>query len=203
MGKYMIRAAAGLALLTVVCAGAGCAGPSKQEKDKGTLRIGVLLYREDDTFIGTLKEALEKQARSYEQDSGVKVTMDILDAKGSQNTQANQADRLISLDCDALCVNIVDRFASSVVIDKAMAADTPVVFFNREPVEEDLGAVGKAVLCRGRCKGNGGAPGADPGGRLSGRSIFSGPQRRREGQLCALGGGNKPSGFPDPHRVVH
>ena len=138
MGKYVIRAAAGLALLTVVCAGAGCAGPSKQEKDKGTLRIGVLLYREDDTFIGTLKEALEKQARSYEQDSGVKVTMDILDAKGSQNTQANQADRLISLDCDALCVNIVNRFASSVVIDKAMAADTPVVFFNREPVEEDL-----------------------------------------------------------------
>ena len=35
-------------------------------------------------------------------------------------------------------MNIVDRFAASVVIDKAMAADVPVIFFNREPVEEDM-----------------------------------------------------------------
>ena len=47
-------------------------------------------------------------------------------------------DRLLELGCNALCVNIVDRFAASVVIDKAMAADVPVIFFNREPVEEDM-----------------------------------------------------------------
>ena len=45
---------------------------------------------------------------------------------------------MLELGCDALCVNIVDRFAASVVIDKAMAADVPVIFFNREPVEEDM-----------------------------------------------------------------
>ena len=48
--------------------------------------------------------------------------------KSNQNTQNNQVDRLLELGCNALCVNIVDRFAASVVIDKAMAADVPVIF---------------------------------------------------------------------------
>ena len=102
------------------------------------MRIGVLLYRGDDTFISTLRTALEKQAKEYEQGTGIKVTLDIMDAKSSQNTQNSQVERLISLGCDALCVNIVDRSAASIIIDKAMAAGIPVVFFNREPVEEDM-----------------------------------------------------------------
>ena len=61
-----------------------------------------------------------------------------MDAKGSQLTQDSQADRLMSLECEALCVNMVDRSAASGVIDKAMEAGIPIVFFNREPVEEDM-----------------------------------------------------------------
>lgn len=108
------------------------------EGTKTAVRIGLLLYRGDDTFISTLKSSIEDRAKIFERDTGIKVTLDLMDAKGSQNTQNNQVDRLISLGCDALCVNIVDRYAASVIIDKAMSADIPVVFFNREPVEEDM-----------------------------------------------------------------
>ena len=104
---------------------------------KTSMRIGVLLYRGDDTFISTLRAALEEQVKQYEKEYSVKVTLDIRDAKGNQNTQNSQAERLISLGCDALCVNMVDRAAASVVIDKAVAAGIPVVFFNREPVGGD------------------------------------------------------------------
>lgn len=105
---------------------------------KTSLRIGVLLYRGDDTFISTLRSSLEDCAKEYEKETGIKVTLDVMDAKGSQNTQNNQAERLIALGCDVLCVNIVDRSVASLLIDKAMEADIPIVFFNREPVEEDL-----------------------------------------------------------------
>lgn len=105
---------------------------------KNSIRIGVLIYRGDDTFIGTLRSGLEEKAKEYEQETGIKVKLDILDSKGSQITQNSQVERLISLGCDALCINSVDRSSASVIIDKAMAADTPVVFFNREPVEEDM-----------------------------------------------------------------
>ena len=42
------------------------------------------------------------------------------------------------LDYDLLLVNIVDRTNAAVIIDKATQADIPVVFFNREPVREDI-----------------------------------------------------------------
>ena len=111
---------------------------AKKEAASKEIRVGLLLYRGDDTFISTLRSYIEEKAKEYERTEGIKVTLDILDAKSNQNTQNNQVDRLLELGCNALCVNIVDRFAASVVIDKAMAADVPVIFFNREPVEEDM-----------------------------------------------------------------
>lgn len=127
-----------LVLLALIMGIGGCGKDPDDAKQKKGIRMGVFLYRGDDAFISMLQEALQEEAREYEQESGIEVTLDILDAKGNQNTQCSQVERQLALGCDVLCVNIVDRFASSVVIDKAMAADTPVVFFNREPVEEDL-----------------------------------------------------------------
>lgn len=116
---------------------AGCGG-AEVEKEKTSIRIGVSLYRGDDTFINNIRGELEDCAKEYEQKHGVKVTLDIQDAKGSQNTQNNQVERFISLGCDVLCINPVDRTAASGIIDRAMNAGIPVVFFNRQPVEEDM-----------------------------------------------------------------
>lgn len=108
------------------------------QEEKKSIRIGVTLYRNDDSFINTLRGSIEEQAKEYEKRTGIKVVMDIVDAKGNQNTQNSQVDRFISLNYDAICVNIVDRSVASYIIGKAMDEDMPVVFFNREPVEEDM-----------------------------------------------------------------
>lgn len=115
----------------------GCQG-GEEAKEQTSIRMGIALYRMDDTFIGNLRMELEKQAKAYEQETGIKVTLDIQDAKGNQNTQNNQVERFIALGCDVLCINPVDRTAASGMIDRAMAAGVPIVFFNRQPVEEDL-----------------------------------------------------------------
>ena len=125
------------AILMVNSLLSGCS-TSSQEKEKNSIRIGVSLYRSDDTFITNIREELENKAKLYEKNSGIKVTLDIQDAKGSQNTQNNQVERFISLGCDVLCINPVDRMDASGMIDKAMTAGIPVVFFNRQPVEEDM-----------------------------------------------------------------
>lgn len=116
---------------------AGCSG-KENAGEKNSIRIGVSLYRGDDTFINNIRGELEKCAKEYEKETGVKVNLDIQDAKGSQNTQNNQVERFISLGCDVLCINPVDRMDASVMIDRAMNAQVPVVFFNRQPVEEDM-----------------------------------------------------------------
>ena len=60
------------------------------------------------------------------------------DGRSNQTTQLEQVDRLITWGCDVLCVNMVDRTAAAVIVDKAEEAGVPVIFFNRQPVEEDL-----------------------------------------------------------------
>lgn len=110
----------------------------EETKEKTAIRIGILLYRSDDTFINNIRQALEEQAKEYERASGIKVILSIEDGKESQITQNNQAERLISLGYDALCVNVVDRSAASGIIELAMRENVPLVFFNREPVSEDI-----------------------------------------------------------------
>lgn len=124
-----------MAVLLMVCI-CGCGKEEQQEKT--SVRIGVSLYKGDDTFINNIRMEMEEKAKEYEQKNGIKVTLDIQDAKGNQNTQNTQVERFISLGCDVLCVNPVDRMAATSIIDKAMTAEIPVVFFNRQPVEEDM-----------------------------------------------------------------
>lgn len=125
-------------LMTVLLMVCICGCGKEEQQEKTSVRIGVSLYKGDDTFINNIRMEMEEKAKEYEQKNGIKVTLDIQDAKGNQNTQNTQVERFISLGCDVLCVNPVDRMAATSIIDKAMTAEIPVVFFNRQPVEEDM-----------------------------------------------------------------
>ena len=103
-----------------------------------TLRIGVALYQQEDTFIDTVGRELQRVALEKEQEQNVKLNLYLTDGKESQTAQNEQVDRFLERGYDVICVNIVDRTAAAVIIDKAQAAGVPVIFFNREPVEEDL-----------------------------------------------------------------
>ena len=50
----------------------------------------------------------------------------------------DQVEELIDSGCNVLCVNLVDRTDPSEIIDLARENDVPIIFFNREPVAEDL-----------------------------------------------------------------
>ena len=75
-----------LFLLAVCLLLAACQGTRKGEQ-KTSVRIGISLYRADDTFINNLQSIFEAKAKEYEQENGIKVILDIQDAKGSQNVQ--------------------------------------------------------------------------------------------------------------------
>ena len=114
---------------------AGCAGGGGHTR---TVRIGVALYSQDDTFISAVVQEIEQLARSRENSSDLKINLSIADGRSNQTIQLEQVDRLLDSGCDVLCVNIVDRTAAAVLIDKVSAADVPVIFFNRQPVQEDI-----------------------------------------------------------------
>nr|WP_319489765.1 galactose ABC transporter substrate-binding protein [uncultured Caproiciproducens sp.] len=103
-----------------------------------TIKIGISLYRKDDTFVASLCTYLEKVAKQKEAESGKKIVVNMVDGQSSQALQNDQVDNFISQNYDVICVNMVDRTAAAVIVDKVKAANIPVIFFNREPVEEDL-----------------------------------------------------------------
>ena len=109
----------------------------KSEK-KDEIRIGVAVYRDDDTFISQIMAALNVCVQDWQRETGRRVYLNVAGAMDSQSTQNDQIERFISLGYDVLCVNLVDRTNASQIVDLASAAGIPVVFFNREPVTEDL-----------------------------------------------------------------
>jgi len=121
-------------LLLALLLPAGCGRDARIQ----TVRVGVALYQQEDTFISTVAQNLELLAREEELARTIKMNLTLADGRGSQSTQNDQVDRFLAQGCDIICVNIVDRTAAAVIIDKAQAADVPVIFFNREPVMEDL-----------------------------------------------------------------
>lgn len=105
---------------------------------KNVIKIGLCMYRFDDTFISNVRQEIEEYAKEYEKEHDIKINLEVVDARDNQNTQNHQVERFVSLDYDVLLINVVDRFAASNMIETAVGANIPIVFFNRKPVDDDL-----------------------------------------------------------------
>ncbi|WP_317854804.1 galactose ABC transporter substrate-binding protein [Chakrabartyella piscis] len=101
--------------------------------------VGVLIYKYDDTYISTVRNALEAALEG-------KATVSMQDGKNDQATQNDQLDVMISKGVDVLAVNMVDAKAASGVIEKAAAAGIPTAFFNREPDTEVIASYDQAIF---------------------------------------------------------
>ena len=107
--------------------------------DLSNADVAVMYYTYGDTYIASVRTALD--AKLYE--LGVKYQD--YDANNNQTTQNEQIDTAIQTGATALIVNIVTSGsvdASSQIVEKAKAADIPVIFFNRAVEgDEDEGKV--------------------------------------------------------------
>jgi methyl-galactoside transport system substrate-binding protein len=109
----------------------------EQVKISNLTHVGVSCYDSGDTFINALVSSFQEQVTELQGQTG-KIVVTVGDAQGSQRTQNEQVEEYIRGGCDVLCVNLVDRTDPSEIIDMARENDIPVIFFNREPVEEDM-----------------------------------------------------------------
>lgn len=117
------------AILVVLFAGILTQSCTKKNK---AITIGVTIYKFDDTFMTAVRNTIDAVAKEQN------VVVDIVDTQNSQATCNDKVDLFISKKVDAMAINPVDRQASGVLIDKAMKAKIPIVFFNREPLKEDM-----------------------------------------------------------------
>ena len=100
---------------------AGCMG-------RGSEDISVLYYTFSDTYISSVRGALDKALKT------AGIGYHNYDANGNQTTQTEQVDTAIAKGTRLLLVNIVDTGsddAARAIVEKAKNAGIPVIFFNR------------------------------------------------------------------------
>ena len=127
----LLSATIGSAVLVL----SGCSGKSDQTEK--TLRVGVITYTQDDPFINGLTDELKAQLKAMENKER-RIIVSTKSGNDDQQEQNEKVEEMIDAGCDVLCINLVDRTAPSRIIRMARNEDIPVIFFNREPVREDL-----------------------------------------------------------------
>lgn len=109
----------------------GCGGSDKSASGADLPAIGVAIYKFDDTFMSGVRARIEEDAKG-------KAKVDIVDSQNSQPKQNEMVDLFINKKYKAVGINVVDRTAAGVLIDKLKGANIPTVFLNREPFPQDI-----------------------------------------------------------------
>jgi ABC-type sugar transport system, periplasmic component len=136
--KKLLVSLAVLVLILASCGG-GASGKPK---------IGVAIYKFDDTFMSYVRNAITENATD-------KAEIEVVDSQNAQPTQNDQVDAFLSKKMKAIAINPVDRTAAATIIEKAKAKKTPVVFFNREPLPEDMASWDKVYYVGAKAEQSG------------------------------------------------
>lgn len=133
-GKRILTAA----IVTGMVSGLITGCDTGREQEIKSIKIGVTVYDQYDTFVSQLMKDFGDYAGQKEEETGVAINVEVYNAADSQTTQNSQVESMIEDGCDIVCVNLVDRTEPTTIIDMAEKSNVPVIFFNRELVEEDL-----------------------------------------------------------------
>ncbi|MDR2019506.1 MAG: galactose/glucose ABC transporter substrate-binding protein MglB [Treponema sp.] len=143
MKKAVVLVLSLLAISAAVFAAGGQQGASGQPT------IGVAIYKFDDTFMSATRNAIEANAQG-------KAAITTVDSQNAQPTQNEQVDSFLARKLNVIAINPVDRTAAGAIIQKAKAAgNVPVVFFNREPLPEDMASYDKVYYVGAKAEESG------------------------------------------------
>lgn len=121
----------------------GCA-----KKAEVTPKIGVAIYKFDDTFMSYVRNQIQSAANG-------KILLSVQDSQYDQPKQNDQVDQFLVEGDTALAINMVDPSAVSVIIDKCKTKSVPLVLFNREPVAADMAAWDKVYYVGAKAQQSG------------------------------------------------
>ena len=116
MKKFILAAA-----ITALMTGSAFAGT----------KIGVSMALFDDNFLTVLRNGIDAQAK------GMDAEVQIEDAQNDVAKQLDQIKNFAASGVQAIIVNPVDTSATQAMSDAAAAANIPLVYVNRQPINVD------------------------------------------------------------------
>ena len=160
-----------LALVLVLAMFTGCAPAKDKGKVKERIKVGITMYNEFDPFTEDIRHNIEENLIKLQEESDVEITSTVVYSGKDQLVQNDQVQDFIDKGYDVICVNLVDRTDASVIIEAAKSADIPIIFFNRQLVEDDLNRFDKLYYV-----------GANPeqSGQLQGQIVLDAWEKRED-----------------------
>ena len=147
--KVTAMAMASMMVLSMAACGGGSsasattAAPAETKAAEGGASgsgtIGVCIYKFDDAFMTTYRNALQEilEGKGY--------TVTFMDGKNDQAEQNNQINNFIAQEVGALIINPVMTSAADQIIATVKDANIPTVLINREPTADQMAAYDKLV----------------------------------------------------------
>ena len=103
---------------------------SSASDSEDTFVVGALIYKYDDVYLSTVREALQEYAGT-----AGNIKFECFDGQSDQGKQLDQLDALLQDGVDCLLACMSDQSSAQTIIDLVKDKDIPVVFFNREPTD--------------------------------------------------------------------
>lgn len=105
--------------------------------NKKTIKVGLLIDSMNNVYINNIIEEIKNNINNeYE--------LIIYNADNSQSKQNEQFLYLIEEKTNIFIVSLVDRLAANTYVEKCKTLDKPIIFFNKEPLKDDIISYNKA-----------------------------------------------------------
>ena len=101
--------------------------------EKDAVELGILVYKQDETFASAICAAINKWAEEIGAEKGIQIEINMQNGNNDQATQNDQASVMLAKGVDALCINLVDETAGATILDMAADFSVPCLFYNKEP----------------------------------------------------------------------
>jgi methyl-galactoside transport system substrate-binding protein len=112
--------------------GAGGGGGQKE------LKIGVLVWKFDDAYGSTVRQAMLKYAQQIGQERGIKINLELQDANDTMATQIDQATIMFASKPDFVIINLAEVASGMSLVNLALENKVPFLFYNKEPTPETI-----------------------------------------------------------------
>ena len=110
---------------------------------KTEYNVTVLVWKFDDTYGSSVRQAMLKWADAVGEELGVKINLDLQDAGDDMAKQVEQCDQAIGKNPDFVIINLAEPAGGQTLVDKLTAANIPFLFYNIPPSEETYDSVVK------------------------------------------------------------
>lgn len=120
-------------LCVLLCLLIAMSGMAIAMAEQNTVELGVLVYKQDETFASAICAAINRWAEIIGTEKGITIEINMQNGNNDQATQNDQAAVMLEKGVDALCINLVDETAGLTILNMAAERGVPCLFYNKEP----------------------------------------------------------------------